>query len=743
MSQLFGNIVQYIEVVAPLFVTAAAPAPDLSWHPSYPDQIDRRQFLSDQQQFSAANIQPEQTIARAWAPSYPDQIDRLLVHPSRIPSEFEPPFSVRDLGHIGWEPEFPDRVWPLDSLKVASQQFFAINHQPETTVHGWNPTYPDWIDRKTMSANLQQSLALELAARALGHMGWEPEYPDFARAATSVVWQQFLAAPSPQPELTIALAWKPVYPDQIDRIVLPTAAQLAFVINHQPELTIPLAWQPVYPDKIWDLKLPPAALSFLSLDVFPRPDVTLVAPIYPDRLFTIPTQLLGGETAPPSSVRDLGHTGWYPTYPDQHWTIGLLTALQRDLFLDPFPRVEFGMGWLSTYPDWLVKLFAQPASGEFAPPSSPRDLGHIGWEPEYPDQIARLFLLTAQQQAWAANIQPELTVPLAWQPTYQDWIARATLSVSSQQSHGLDPFPRPNVNDVAWIAQYPDFIPRLSPLLMQWLALELGPVQPLGHIGWEPEYPDQIWRVVLPTAAQQWLAFDPFPRPQAAAPDLSWGPSYPEQIFRITLPVAAYPFHWWNPETISAPPSPDLAWKPVYPDQIWRHYLLTAQQLVTARRLDAPAETVLSSWEPSYPNFIHRRVLPTAMREGNSIAAAIEQAVAPLKWEPRMPTRLDPKRLPIALYPSFFEAVPGELIAIGQRMAWKFYEPQWLRRYPPVVPEAVFWTIPPFVPAGAIDCVELIDDSFTVPALINQIFTAPVLLDEGLTVPKLIEQDLC
>ena len=189
--------------------------------------------------------------------------------------------------------------------------------------------------------------------------------------------------------------------------------------------------------------------------------------------------------------------------------------------------------------------------------------------------------------------------------------------------------------------------------------------------------------------------------------------------------------------------APDLSWKPVYPDQIWVKTLYSAHLTVFVIRLDAPAETVLSSWEPMYPNFVWRAVLPTAMREGTSIAAAIEQAVAPMKWEPRMPTRLDPKRLPTALYPSFFEAVPGELIAIGQRMAWKFHEPEWIRRHPPLVPGEAFYTIPPFVPAAEHECVELIDDSFGVPALIQQVFTTPSLLEEGLTVPQLVEQDLC
>ena len=496
------DLYQYGELSAPVFIPTAVVAPDLSWQPEYPDRIVRERFLPDRQQFYAANITPEQTIARAWAPNYPDTIDRLTVHPSRIPSEFEPPFSVRALGHIGWEPEYPDRI------------------------------------------------------------------------------HRFLFGPEQLPALT----WS----------------------TFTPGAAAPDFFQPIYQD--WIAR---------QLPQQPQSDV-----------------------APPFSVSSLGHVGWLPSFPD-----------------------------------WLQLRVAQPASGESAPPSSVQPLGHSGWEPEYPDQIWRVTLPTAAQQVSAFN-----------------------------------PFP---------IVAFPS-----------------------EFLTWQAIYPDKIYPTAgLSKDLQQWLALDPFPRPNAPAPDLSWDPEYPDQIFRIALPLGV-PFTWRNVEPIVVA-SPDLAWKPVYPDQIWVKQLYSAHLTVFVTRLDAPAETVLSSWEPAYPNFVWRAVLPTAMREGNSIAAAIEQAVAPLKWDPRMPTRLDPKRLPIALYPSFFEGVPGELIAIGQRMAWKFHEPEWLRKSPPLVHGEAFYTIPPFVPAAEHECVELVDDSFGVPALINQIFTVPSLLDEGLTVPKIIEQDLC
>lgn len=358
----------------------------------------------------------------------------------------------------------------------------------------------------------------------------------------------------------------------------------------------------------------------------------------------------------------------------------------------------------------------------------------LSWQPEYPD------ILRAQRLTTVVHVfEPPPSVRAlghdGWLPTYPD-TARAASAVVFQQFLAFDVFPRPDV--FFFEPVYPS---KLFQVYVPPASGESAPpssVQPLGHIGWEPEYPDVHWRHTL--RLQRWEVLDPFPPAAPVVQDIGWLGNYPDQVVR--RPLIPVTFRATEVSISMAPPN-DLSWKPEYPDPIWRIFLSRAAVQAFATRLDAPAETVLSAWEPSFPSFVLRRTLPTAMREGNSIAAVIEQAVAPLKWEPRMPVRLYPRHLPRALYPSFFEGVPGELIAIGQRMAWKFHEPEWIRRHPPLVPGEAFYTIPPFVPAAEHECVELIDDSFGVPALIQQVFTAPTLLEEGLTVPQLVEQDLC
>ena len=182
-----------------------------------------------------------------------------------------------------------------------------------------------------------------------------------------------------------------------------------------------------------------------------------------------------------------------------------------------------------------------------------------------------------------------------------------------------------------------------------------------------------------------------------------------------------------------------------YPDRIYpRPGLHPSLIPFYTRSTTLPAESIFMAWRTVYPHKIYpRRPLPLHVFNGTSFAADVEQAVAPTKWWPTYPSTIPRKTLPRALYPFYFLPPQGELLQIAARQSWKPRFPDRLVRARPRLEGGAFWTIPPFVPAEGIDCVELIDTSFGVPKLFGETFASPRLIDETFTIPKLIDEDLC
>jgi len=184
-----------------------------------------------------------------------------------------------------------------------------------------------------------------------------------------------------------------------------------------------------------------------------------------------------------------------------------------------------------------------------------------------------------------------------------------------------------------------------------------------------------------------------------------------------------------------------------FPDALPPRPLIhTAAQFIT-RTLSLPAESIFMGWQPSYPSTVRTRPIPPPLgiRQGQDFAAAIEQAPAPTKWAPTFPDRILRQVQPPHMRPSYFLPPLGELINIGARMSWSPRYPDRVFRVPfplKVLGGLSYVTLPAIVAAGEL-CVELVDTSFAVSALISETVTVPVLLSEALSVPALISEGLC
>ncbi len=233
------------------------PLGHVGWQGWYPDRIDRLLGRPDTSFLAEEPFpRPNAEVTTYFTPVYPDQIARLLTRPPD--GLFEPPESVRPLGHVGWQGSYADRVdrrtypaaqqqasftptyLPLADLRwagefpsqiyrwqvrAADQGFlFAPRYLPIADLR-WAPAYPDQIWRQTVRAS-DQAAFFQPRFVPIFDLRWQGTFPVWiARNVFSVALQQSTAFwPEPLPnEAAPLLSWHPIYPSWNARAILPAA----------------------------------------------------------------------------------------------------------------------------------------------------------------------------------------------------------------------------------------------------------------------------------------------------------------------------------------------------------------------------------------------------------------------------------------------------------------------------------------------------------------------------------------
>ena len=166
------------------------PITDLRWQAIYPDRVLGLPRLLE---FPALAFDPfprPAVVATVeWLPVYPDWLAHLPVPPSGVT---EPPSSPRDLGHLGWRPEYPDQFLVAARLSEYPAVFTGQTGStiPITDLR-WQAQFADRIDRLV---------------------------------ATPWLWPWVVLDPFPVPTPAPDLSWGPAYPESVRRITLPVAA---------------------------------------------------------------------------------------------------------------------------------------------------------------------------------------------------------------------------------------------------------------------------------------------------------------------------------------------------------------------------------------------------------------------------------------------------------------------------------------------------------------------------------------
>lgn len=356
-------------------IAPAAPAPELSWAPAYPDFTRARPgLLTARQQAWAGPIEPPadpfQIPALSWRPEYPDRIVRVQPHPSALPAWTgqaavagdQLSSGAADSGVI-WRP-----------ARVQYQGLAAPVLVPEAVEPlTWAPDYPDQLLPARRVANWYWAGPLQ--PRGDGDLRWAPSFPDrvLPKAGLAAARQQAYTGPIEPPAQTDDLRWLAVYPDRVPGLRRPTGLLDAHTEPLAPILpVVALSWQGRYPDQIARVVLPTAAQQTLAF--YPTPIVVVAAP-------------------------DLS---WAPEYPDQITRLRLLTAQQQAYAanLDPLSAAALvPLSWEPHYPSrpatahlqWFASLVQVTA---VPPPDAEVVVQMAAWRPVYPHRFpARVWLV--------------------------------------------------------------------------------------------------------------------------------------------------------------------------------------------------------------------------------------------------------------------------------------------------------------------------------------------------------------
>lgn len=315
-------------------------------------------------------------------------------------------------------------------------------------------------------------------------------------------------------------------------------------------------------------------------------------------------------------------------------------------------------------------------------------------------RIATLTADTCTSTAWT-NTDPIATLTAMFEETLfasvnreNHQTAKPTLPVSSHgalmapayvsgTAYGLDSNAGGGLGDNG----APDAL-----LLLQYQSL-VGPVfipAPVVAPDYStPNYPNYIWRTVLPTAAMPSFFSLGAPEHRESLDARGW---YPDQIDRVTLPRAAMP-------TLTQPIAPEhtisLDAKALYPDRIDQIVMRVATMPTWAGPI-APEHRESLDAKALFPDWIDRRTLPPALHPFLARSMQPEHTI-PLDaaaWFPDWIARLT---LPVAAQPFFARSLQPEQTQAQVLVRY----PDWIaRRVLPVaaMPYAVDALSPAFPP---------------------------------------------
>jgi hypothetical protein len=447
-----------------------APPPDLSWSPRYPERCPR-------------------------APSIPAAIlAGSLFFLNFVP--VAPPAAAAENFNYNTAQTSAAQVDPPVQIQYQAQAsiFYDALTPPVATTLEWLPSYPDRLQQPWSAAGMPATFAETASVRPLGHVSWLLAYPD---RVLRLPWSQpvpvafvpEVAAPatdqgislgttqvfpdpqvqyqsrvSPFPGQRAQIEWLPTYPERIPRPTVRAADQrAAFIPTYLP--IHDLRWQGSFPEQIRAAARLPVypALVFDPYPIPPVEVVTYAAAYYPDRLSRLVLPPLGGLSAPPPSVRPLGHVAWLPAYPDAiRW--GSVRAADQQAFVQPRYLPIADLRWQGTFPDRIDRREVRAADQQalFAPRYLP--IADLRWAPSYPDRIVRPTLRAADHPAF---------VWISYQP----------------------------INDLRWQGVFPALLNRrvAQPHLWPVSVLNIDPIanEPAPLLSWHPMFPDRIDRRVM------------------------------------------------------------------------------------------------------------------------------------------------------------------------------------------------------------------------------------------------------
>lgn len=246
---------------AGVFVGTTTFAPPTFWQPSYPDRISRLTLRVETP--LATPIHVATTIAPStagWTPFLPAWVERKELPYALHPHLFYQPTDIVVLPALpvpplAWEGEYP-ALHPRPPLVTTPQPKIFQVPSPTVTTLEIVPTYPPWIDRRSVRA-ADHPFSFQKLEGLPSLLSWQGEQPDLlwppaalhvARHPSAFMQPNPIAAPTP-----VSTTWTPV---SVDRVfpprglaprLMPTFVQnISPIPNAAPPAGVP--WAPRYPE---------------------------------------------------------------------------------------------------------------------------------------------------------------------------------------------------------------------------------------------------------------------------------------------------------------------------------------------------------------------------------------------------------------------------------------------------------------------------------------------------------------
>lgn len=327
-------------------------APELSWHPTYPDRcpslVLSAAILAGAFFFILPEVSHPQRSAVQGAVQVRAGVQvQYQAQVAPFYSALTPPVVTPDIDSWGQPPSQP--IWPPDRRASLGAGAVEPRYLPIADLR-WEPEYPDWIDRRGVRA-ADQRADFTPTYLPIHDLRWQGTFPDrlFVRFVAPEPF--YHAEPFPRPAAVTTVEWLPAYPDFLRRPWAPEGGE-----TEPRYLPITdLRWQGDYPAWI-------ARQAVRAAD-----QQAVFAPRY----------------LPIADLR------WAPTFPDWHARRLMLAAHQRAVADVRYYPVD-DLRWLGSFTERVVRLVAAPwlGSSAFWPyPIANPEAPTLSWHPDYPGLI--------------------------------------------------------------------------------------------------------------------------------------------------------------------------------------------------------------------------------------------------------------------------------------------------------------------------------------------------------------------